>query len=168
MPDKKPFISSPSAPAPGGRLSEIVQSVEPSTCDSVATNDGLVAALTHLRGRPFAGTPQWEAIGAQVLYLAERDVCPWPRHSAEYSGAFTFGCIDFLVRRTTTVLNARSPWGLLITTGRRHAKSALGAEMACGLTARDPVTHRRRYADAATVISLAALAHHPAYATALT
>jgi len=121
----------------------------------VAGNDGLRRALaTMVAEGSYAGRPEWEAIGRQVLTLADRDGWRWRRHASEYQDAYVLAAIEFLRDHPESVINARNPWGLVVTRGRFAGEWAVGAQATCGLTDRDPVSHRVRFADVPRVVSL--------------
>ena len=87
----------------------------------------------------------WEAIGEYVLALAERHARRWQRHACEYQDGFIAGAIEFLRGHPQEVINACSPWGLVVTNGRFAGQRAAGAQATGGLVDRDPVTHRVRF-----------------------
>ena len=115
----------------------------------------LHAALAKLvAGDDVRRTAEWEDVGLHLIVLARREARRWPQHSTEYSGEFIAAGIDLLRKRPAAVIGARSPWGVIIAAGRHAGQRAVGAETVCGLTARDPVTHRVRFAHAPRVVSL--------------
>lgn len=119
-----------------------------------ATDNGLRLRLTRLVDQhQFAGA-DWEAIGTQLLWLAERDAWRARHHSSEFISAFLAAAIELLRQHPQTVLSARSPWGLVVTKGRCAGRNAAGAEATCGLTDRDPGTHHVRFANLPLVVSL--------------
>ena len=121
----------------------------------VASDEGLRRALSGLIDRAeFAGTREWEAIGTQVLALAARDARHWLPHASEHASAYTSAVIEFLRCRPQGVIQARSPWGLLVTKGRNAGRRAVGAQVRCGLTGRDAVAHRTRHSTTPRVLSL--------------
>jgi hypothetical protein len=107
-----------------------------------------------ISGQTVRGTPEWEAVGAHVLSLAERDARLWPTHPAEYVGAYAMTVVEFFLTRPKVAASAAKPWGLAVIKGRLAARTAVGAEALCGLTCRDPLTHRTRLADVPRIVSL--------------
>lgn len=84
----------------------------------VAGNDGLRRALATMVAKgSYAGRPEWEAIGRQVLTLADRDGWHWLRHASEYQDAYVLAAIEFLRDHPESVVDARNPWGLVVTRG---------------------------------------------------
>lgn len=130
----------------------------PSTAESPAdptTDTGLRATLSSLVAEHrFTGSPEWEAIGAHLLLLAERDAWRGHHHAAEFTGAYVAAGVELLRRHPDAVLSARSPWGLVVTKARHAGQHAVGAEATCGLTDRDPQTHHVRFANVPRVVSL--------------
>jgi hypothetical protein len=108
-------------------------------------------------GEDVAGTPEWEAVGAHLLVLAERDAQDWRLHANEYVGAYVMEVIAMFRRRARTVVRAPSPWGLAVSKGRLAGRYAVGLEALGGLTGRDAVNHRIRLADVPRVVSLESL-----------
>lgn len=127
-------------------------------CEGVETDEGLRSALGRLVDQEeFRGGKDWEAIGAQVLSLAERQARHWHRHAAEYASAFTVAVVELLRSRPEVVLNAGSPWGLAMASGRYAAERAVAEQATGGLTGRDRVSHRLRVSAAPLLVSLEAL-----------
>jgi hypothetical protein len=96
----------------------------------------------------------WEAFGKQLIACAQRDARHWPGHAAEYTSEYIAHAVELVRRRPSSVVNADSPWGYLVSASRRAGSRAVGAEVACGLTARDPLTHRSTFAGTPRVVSL--------------
>ena len=145
----------------GPSRSLVEESVDP------ASDSGLRLLLAGLVERHcFLGTAEWEAIGAHLLALAERDAWRVHRHAAEFTSAFVAAAIEVLRRHPQTVLSADSPWGMLVTRGRHAGEDAAGAEATCGLTNRDPRTHHVHFASLPLVVSLDGLVEGRAARTA--
>lgn len=118
-------------------------------------DDDLRSALTALAAHDdWTATKEWDAIGRQLLSLAQRDSRSWRSRASEYEGAYLAGAVEFLRRHPESVMAADRPWGLLVARGRFSGRGAIGAEATRGLTGRDPVTHRVRRSDLPQVVSL--------------
>lgn len=134
------------------------QSADWGTCTRTTELDpDTVLRLTLAKiasGNAVDGTAEWEAIGRHVIGLAERDAKQWQRHASEYAGEYVAAVVELLRDRPEAVISADSPWGLAVSTGRRAGQRAVGAEAACGLTARDLRTHRPSHVGAPRVVSL--------------
>jgi len=121
----------------------------------VADDDGLRAAVQHCVQFPDEEHANiWHEIGAELLRRANRDVPRSSLHGSEFISAYIASAMDSLKRRPDRVINARSPWGLLVISARRVAVQAVAQEVAVGLTARDPLTHRNRPASLPKMLSL--------------
>ena len=119
-----------------------------------SSDDGLRVALVRMEARPTSHAADWEAIGTAILSRARRDSRLWQRHAAEYQSAYVGAAIELLTLNPMTVVNARSPWGLVVSKGRMAGQRAVGEEVSCGLTDRDPVSHHVRFANVPRVVSL--------------
>jgi hypothetical protein len=121
----------------------------------LSTDCGLRAALSQIAREPENCHSQlWDEIGAQIVTRAHRDAQPWQRHAAEYAGAYVVAAVETLKLRPKKIWEARSPWGVLVTIGRRAGTHAVGADLACGLTARELATHGFGHDRNPTVVSL--------------
>lgn len=109
-------------------------------------------------GENVAGTTEWEAVGAHLLVLAERDARDWSVHAAEYIGAYVTEVIVMFRKRPNTVRCAPSPWGVAVAAGRLAGRYAVGLEALGGLTGRDAINHRVRLGNVPRVVSLERLA----------
>jgi hypothetical protein len=127
-----------------------------------SSDSWLRSALTDLDLNGFDGQKDWEAIGAMALAFARRDGRHWRNHADEYVGAYVAAVISLFRERAASVIQARSPWGLAVAKGRFAGQTAVGAEATCGLTDRDPVSHRVRFADVPRIVSFDGWAEGPA------
>lgn len=117
-------------------------------------DDYLRAALVTLAGKQhWPGTPEWEAIGQQLIELAARDAQGWSTHAEEYQSSYIAAAIKLLRKRPDTVGAARSPWALLVVRGQTAGRTAVGAEASLGLTNRNNDTHQVRFTDVPQVIT---------------
>lgn len=117
-------------------------------------DDDLRAALVSLAGKErWPGTPEWEAIGRQLIELAARDARGWSAHAEEFQSAYIAGAIKLLRNRPDMVGAARRPWGLLVGRGQAAGRRAVGAEACLGLVGRNRVTHQLRFCEVPTVIT---------------
>jgi hypothetical protein len=133
----------------------ISKSVAPAGDSPRIPDEALRDVLAKLAaGVSVAGTPEWETVGAHALRLAERDARLWPTHASEYVGAYAMAVIEFFLTRPKVAASAARPWALAVIKGRLAARTAVGAEALCGLTSRDPLTHRTRMADVPRIVSL--------------
>jgi hypothetical protein len=120
----------------------------------VSCDAGLRAAVEHLQRHPDDKHADiWRGIGAEMLARADRDMHRAGRHTSEFVGAYVASALESLKRHPELVLRARSPWGVLVINARRDAMRAVAMEMAVGLTARDPLTHRPKFSKLPKVIS---------------
>jgi hypothetical protein len=125
----------------------------------VATDAGLRAALGWMTHNPRRrGCAIWEAVGSELLTRAQRHSWRWPRHASDFVSGYVVGALDALTDRPESVRQARSPWAVVDTIGRRAGQHAAGEAATGGLVARDPVTHRVRLSLVPKVVSLELLA----------
>ena len=110
----------------------------PAEPEPLYDDEKLRVNLRLLSGRrDWTGVPEWEAIGRQLVSLAERDSRSWPGHAAEYQGAFLTATVELLRRRPQSVIAADRPWGLLVARGRFAGRTAACEQAYCGITGRD-------------------------------
>jgi len=124
----------------------------------IETNDGLRRTLVAITGRPAEEHGrEWEAIAVEVMDRADRDCQAPDRHYDEFVGAYALAALELLKVHPQRLLQARNPWGMLTTIGRRAGRNAVAQNMNCGLTARDERAHKVVPSAAPKVYSLDAL-----------
>lgn len=113
--------------------------------DGELDDDFLRRTLTTRSADPAApSTPEWEAVGAYVLVLADRHARQWPTDPVEFTDGFISAVLEALHRNPAEFLRAQHPWGLLVTKGRGAGQTAVGTAATGGLVDRDPLTHHVR------------------------
>jgi hypothetical protein len=124
----------------------------------IATNDGLLSALTRLGTGPRGAQAELSRLlAARLLTIARRDARRSWRDRDEYVGAYLLAGVEAITARRERLLRTATPWALLVTICRHAAVGAAADASSGGLTGRDPVMHRTRTAARPAVVSLDAL-----------
>jgi len=118
----------------------------------IDTDDGLRAALDSIVSQPDEPHDKlWEEIGKCLLIRAHHGERLRGRHIDEYISAYLVAAIEVLKLRPDGIVRADRPWALLVSVAKRAAMRAVAVNDSAGLTARDPITHKRRAIDSRVV-----------------